>query len=178
MRYASIRNLDVSNGEGVGVALFTQGCRTHCKDCFNQETWDFNGGYEWTIETHVKFLELVSKPYITRVTLLGGEPLEPENLPSLLQLLREIKHHYPEKKIWLYTSLTYEAIMNAMDWSAIFPARQEILKLCDVLVDGPFVTKLKDLTLPVRGSSNQRIIDVPATLQAGEVKIKEWGDYQ
>ena len=101
MRYSQIRSLDISNGEGVGVALFIQGCNLRCKNCFNSETWDFNGGKEWTEEVKNKFMELINKPYITRVSILGGEPLAYKNVNDVLNIVNEIRISYPDKKIWL-----------------------------------------------------------------------------
>lgn len=167
MRYASIRKMDISNGEGVGVALFVQGCSFHCKGCFNSETWDFNGGKEWTEEVENDFLELVSKPYITRISILGGEPLEKENLGCLYYLVMKIKKDYPDKKIWIYSGYTFEKLMS--DYPQINVFRQLILKYCDVLVDGQFEEDKKDLMLKFRGSKNQRVIDVQESLKQNKV---------
>ena len=142
MRFASMRNLDISNGEGVGVSLFVQGCDRHCFNCFNSETWDFNGGKEWTEETKNKFMELIDRPYIKRISILGGEPLAEQNLDDILSLIKEIREKYPisqnpnsenigksrvledenskeirisfpEKTIWLYTGYKFEQIKDA-----------------------------------------------------------------
>ena len=173
MRYASIRSMDISNGEGVGVALFVQGCHFHCKDCFNPETWDFAGGKEWTQEVEDKFIGLVAKPYVVRVSLLGGEPLADENVFEVMRLTNKIKELYPEKKIWCYTGYRYEQIFPVVDEILFGDQRYFYRKLtvenCDVLVDGRFDTNLKDLGLKFRGSSNQRIIDVPMTKIAGSI---------
>lgn len=147
MRYAKIRKMDISNGEGIGVALFLQGCHFHCKGCFNTETWDFNGGKEWTLEIEDMFMELIDKPYIKRISILGGEPLD--QTVELTELLRKIKIKYPNKTIWLYTGFKYEDIKDC-----------EILKYIDVIVDGQYKEELKDLKLEFRGSSNQRIIKI------------------
>ena len=112
MRYAQIRSMDISNGEGVGVSLFVQGCPFHCKNCFNSETWDFNGGKEWTEETKNKFMELIDRPYIRRVSILGGEPLHENNLSEVLSLVKEIREKFPDKTIWLYTGYSIEDIVN------------------------------------------------------------------
>ena len=159
MRYSQIRSMDISNGEGVGVALFVQGCHFHCKNCFNQDTWDFNGGKEWTDKTEKEFLELVNKPYIQRVSILGGEPLENCNIPYLKRLLFKI---HPNKTVWLYSGFTWEEISEVRE-------RERLIVLCDVLVDGRYIHELKDMNLEFRGSSNQRIIDVKKSLESGEV---------
>lgn len=171
MRYAQIREMDISNGEGVGVSLFVQGCRFHCKNCFNQETWDFNGGEEFTPKVFNDFLDLIHKPYITRISILGGEPLEHENLGVLYHLIKQIKFENPDKKIWIYSGYTYEELMN--EHLYMNDDRQFILKNCDVLVDGRFEEDKKDLTLKFRGSSNQRVIDIQKSLQKGELILWE-----
>jgi anaerobic ribonucleoside-triphosphate reductase activating protein len=178
MRYAQIRNLDISNGEGVGISLFVQGCRFFCNGCFNKETWDFNGGKEWTEEVENKFLELASRPYIKRISILGGEPLAKENVHDVMILIHKIRTLYPEKKIWLYTGYTWE---NAtLEFGEIVHShngerhsRHCVVEMCDVLVDGQFVESQKDITLKFRGSSNQRLIDVQQTLDKGEVVLWE-----
>lgn len=147
MRYASIRDFDISNGEDIGVSLFVQGCHFHCPNCFNQSTWDFNGGKEFTIETMRHLIKLMDRPYIKRFTLLGGEPLAPENFETSKEILRVIKEIYPNKQVWLFTGYVMENIPD-----------KSILKYVDVLVDGPYKHELRDLSLAFRGSSNQRII--------------------
>lgn len=169
MRYNQIRECDIANGEGIGVALFVQGCNFHCKGCFNSETWDFNGGKEWTSKIEDKFIELAKRPYIKRISILGGEPLTNENLDDVLKLVNKIRLLMPEKTIWLYSGYTFESIMNLNDEISL--KRQEILKLCDVLVDGRFVEELKDLTLAYRGSKNQRVINIPKTLEQKEIVL-------
>lgn len=166
MRYASIRNLDISNGLGVGVALFVQGCPLHCKNCFNPNTWNFDGGEEWTKETEDMFIELVNKPYIKRVSILGGEPLSNPNRYQVFLLCNRIKNLYKDKKIWLYSGYTYEQICQSRE---LF----KVLTCIDVLVDGPYIDEQRDITLAFRGSKNQRIIDVKRTLQQGEVVLYE-----
>lgn len=175
MRYASIRNLDISNGEGVGVSLFVQGCPFHCKNCFNSETWDFNGGKEWTEKTKNKFMELIDRPYIKRVSFLGGECLAEQNLDEVLKLVQEIRISFPEKTIWLYTGYKFEQIkdvfMESKKWfwkhSAI--TRWEIISNVDILVDGEYIDEQKDLSLRFRGSKNQRVIDVKQSLAQNKV---------
>ena len=164
MRYASIRSMDISNGEGVGVSLFVQGCLFHCKNCFNQDTWDFSGGKEWNREIEDEFMKLVNRPYIKRVSLLGGEPLADENVLDIMRLINRIKTECPDKKIWCYTGYTWEQIFPIvnpyLNLTQAEMTRQNAVKNCDILVDGRFVEEKKDLSLEFRGSKNQRIIDV------------------
>lgn len=164
MRYASIRSMDISNGEGVGVSLFVQGCHFHCKNCFNQDTWDFSGGKEWNREIEDEFMKLVSRPYIKRVSLLGGEPLVDENVLDIMRLINRIKTECPDKKIWCYTGYTWEQIFPIvnpyLNLTQAEMTRQNVVKNCDILVDGRFVEEEKDLSLEFRGSKNQKIIDV------------------
>ena len=164
MRYASIRSMDISNGEGVGVSLFVQGCHFHCKNCFNQDTWDFSGGKEWNREIEDEFMKLVNRPYIKRVSLLGGEPLADENVLDIMRLINRIKTECPDKKIWCYTGYTWEQIFPIvnpyLNLTQAEMTRQNAVKNCDILVDGLFVEEEKDLSLEFRGSKNQRIIDV------------------
>lgn len=173
MNYASIREMDISNGEGVGVALFVQGCHFHCYNCFNTETWDFNGGKEWNEDIKEKFLKLIDKPYIKRVTILGGEPLANENLKAVLSLTKEIRILYPDKTIWIYSGYTWNQIMHPVITNDFNPARDKLIKMrkeivanCDVLIDGRYVDELRDITLHWRGSSNQRVIDIQKTLKS------------
>lgn len=174
MNYASIREMDISNGEGVGVALFVQGCpEPHCYNCFNTETWDFNGGKEWNEDIKEKFLKLIDKPYIKRVTILGGEPLANENLEAVLSLIKEIRILYPDKTIWIYSGYTWNQIMHPVITNDFNPARDKLIKMrkeivanCDVLIDGRYVDELRDITLHWRGSSNQRVIDIQKTLKS------------
>lgn len=168
MRYAQIRSLDISNGENVGVALFVQGCHFHCKNCFNSETWDFNGGKEWTSEVKESFLELIDRPYIKRVSILGGEPLADENLDGVLDLVNEIHLSLPDKTIWLWTGFTCEYIFsNLEDMNNL--KRQEIIRNCDVLVDGRYIDSQRDINLKWRGSKNQRVILVKESFRKGEI---------
>lgn len=181
MNYASIRKMDISNGEGVGVALFVQGCHFHCYNCFNSETWDFNGGKEWTEEVKNKFLDLIDKPHIKRVTILGGEPLSDENLETILELTNEIRLSFPDKTIWIYTGYTFEETQllskgldqESMRFNKYNKMRQNILENCDVLVDGRYIDELRDITLKWKGSSNQRVIDVQKSLEQGKVILWE-----
>ena len=180
IRYAQIRKMDISNGEGIGVSLFVQGCNFHCKNCFNKDTWDFSGGKEWTEEIKKEFLTLINRPYIKRVSILGGEPLANENVHDVLTLVKEIKHQYPDKEIWLYSGFKFETIINLVtddlntERDYILNCRKEILNYIDILVDGRFEEDKKDLTLKFRGSSNQRVIDVKKSLEQNKVVL--WRD--
>lgn len=175
IRYAQIRSLDLSNGEGVGVALFVQGCHFKCKGCFNPETWDFNGGKEWTEEVKNKFLKLADRPYIKRISILGGEPLAEENLDDVLDLVNEFRLSSPHKSIWLYTGYTINEIfpigLDDNKRIEMTIKRQQIIKECDVLVDGQYIESQRDITLPYRGSVNQRLIDIQKSLQKGEIVL-------
>ena len=160
MKYAQIREMDVTNGNGIGVALFTQGCPYHCKNCFNPETWDFNKGMVWTKEIENKIIELLKPEYITRLTILGGEPLIERNIEPLTALLKRVKVIYPDKQVWLYTGGDFEVLEGLYE---------EIFQYIDILIDGRYVDDLRDYKLKWRGSSNQRIIDVQASLKSGNV---------
>lgn len=160
MNYASINKADVANGPGVRVSLFVSGCRHHCPGCFNQIAWDFGYGTEFTKNTVDEIMEAINHDYISGITVLGGEPFEPENLSTVKALCQEIKERYPDKSIWVYTGLQYEDVEEA-----------SAMKYIDVLVDGPFIQSLKDLTLSFRGSKNQRIIDVRKTRESGTIKL-------
>lgn len=165
--------MDISNGEHIGVSLFVQGCRFRCKGCFNKETWDFNGGKEWTEEVENKFFELIDKPYIKRVSILGGEPLADENVLDIFNLIEEIKNKFPDKSIWMYTGYSLEDIIEPKNCklNEIHLLRATIIRMCDVLVDGRYVDGLKDLTLKFRGSSNQRVINVQKTLKENKIVL-------
>ena len=183
MRYASIRSLDISNGEGVGVSLFVQGCPFHCKNCFNSETWDFNGGKEWTEKTKNKFMELIDRPYIKRVSFLGGECLADQNLDVVLDLIKEIRISFPEKTIWLYTGFCWNDIMCSfaglqadcvdLDKKDIeaWEKRKKIISNVDVLVDGEYIDEQRDVTLKWRGSKNQRVIDVKESIAQNKIVL-------
>lgn len=183
VRYASMRDMDISNGSSVGVALFVQGCDFHCNGCFNIETWDINGGLEWNTESINKFFNILNRPYIKRCSILGGEPLHPNNIPDVFYLCKTIKEQYPSKTIWLYTGYTFEDIWMSNDiYNNLVTntvanmdklLRNNILKYIDVLIDGRYVQELRDITLPFRGSSNQRIIDVQKTLQEQKIVLFE-----
>lgn len=178
MRFAQIRSMDISNGEGVGVSLFVQGCDRHCFNCFNSETWDFNGGKEWTEETREQFIKLVDRPYIKRISILGGEPLAKQNIDEVLSLVKEIRISYPQKNIWLYTGYYIEDIINFNTNSVsqqIFDrdkfVRNNILTCIDVLVDGEYIDEQRDISLAYRGSKNQRVIDVQESLTQRKIVL-------
>ena len=179
MRFASMRNLDISNGEGVGVSLFVQGCDRHCFNCFNPDTWNFNGGKEWTEEIKDKFMKLIDRPYIKRVSFLGGECLAEQNLDEVLKLIQEIRISFPEKTIWLYTGYTWEQLVYSRMPSGVgkekeflnWNRRNEIISNIDICIDGEYVDNLKDLTLKWRGSKNQRVIDVKQSLAQNKVVL-------
>ena len=161
MRYASIRRLDISNGEGLGVTLFTQGCPFHCKNCFNPETHDFDGGKEYTIDTKNAILSLINRAQIKRFSILGGEPLIERNKKDMIDLCSSIKEIRPDIKIWVYTGNIFENVKD--DWYEL------LYNYVDVLVDGPYVDSKRDLRLKFRGSSNQRVIDVRKSIFEGKV---------
>lgn len=159
MHYGKIKANDIANGSGVRVTLFVSGCRNHCENCFQPETWDFNYGELYTEQTEEYIIELLSKPYIQGLTLLGGEPLEPENQRELIRLLRKVKEVYPEKDVWCYTGYTLEQAQTDGEHCRC-EVTDELLSLVDVLVDGRYIDELRDITLKFRGSSNQRLIDM------------------
>jgi len=176
MRYSSMRNLDISNGEGVGVSLFVQGCPFHCFGCFNSDTWDFNGGKEWTEKTKDKFIKLINRPYIKRISFLGGECLAEQNLDEILSLIKQIRISFPDKTIWLYTGYSYSEIFRGQSSCLSQEGlnnfkRREIIKLCDVVVDGEYIDEQKDLTLKWRGSKNQHVIDVKLSLAQNKMVL-------
>ena len=160
MNYAALKKFDIANGPGVRVSLFVSGCRHHCKNCFNREAWDFDFGKPFTEETEKEILAELDKDYITGLSLLGGEPFEPENRAALTELLKKVKQGNPEKPVWCYTGFEFEKLTD--------PTALKMLSLIDVLVDGKFVEELKSPDLIFRGSSNQRILDVKKSLETGE----------
>ena len=157
MNYATIKFYDVANGTGVRVSLFVSGCRHHCKGCFNAETWDFCYGEPYTQETEDSIIDGLKPNYITGLSLLGGEPFEPENQPALTALLRRVKAQLPEKTVWCYTGYTYDTDL-AEGGSVFTDVTREMLSYIDILVDGEFIEEQRDLTLRFRGSRNQRIL--------------------
>lgn len=175
MRFASMRALDISNGENVGVSLFVQGCPFHCYNCFNSDTWDFNGGKEWTEKTKNKFMELIDRPYIKRVSFLGGECLADQNLDEVLKLVKQIRISFPEKTIWLYTGYELSEIIKQEQHEKVsgipdvWSKRWEIIKLCNIVIDGEYIDEQKDITLKWRGSKNQMVIDVKQSLAQNKI---------
>ena len=170
--------MDISNGEGVGVALFVQGCpfNPHCENCFNPETWDFSGGKEWTQEIRDKFITLANRSYIKRISILGGEPLAEENLYDVLDLVNKIRLLFPQKTIWMYSGYTWKKLFEDDDYDVKGGIcenqhRRAIVLSSDVFVDGKYIDSQKDLSLKWRGSKNQNVIDVQKTLQQGEVVL-------
>lgn len=175
MNYGNIKFYDIANGEGIRTSLFVSGCTNHCQGCFNKEAQDFNYGQLYTPHTEQLILNHLSKPYIAGLSILGGDPMCQDyngliTLTALAQKVRDIG-----KTVWLWTGLTYENIFLSKDkreWATIIEyMRQCLFMVCNVVVDGPFIEAQKDLTLAFRGSSNQRIIDVPKTIQAGKVVL-------
>ena len=174
MNYATIKNCDIANGPGVRISLFVSGCTHHCKGCFTEVAWDFDYGEPFTQQTIRTILDMMKPGYIKGLTLLGGEPFEPENQGPIVELLRQVKKAYPQKSIWAFSGYLYEKITSHTlgDWAVT----QEFLSYLDVLVDGPFVEEKKNLALRFRGSENQRLIDMPATLASGKIVL--WEDWQ
>ena len=166
MHYGNIKKRDIANGIGVRVSLFVSGCTHHCKGCFNAETWDFSYGQPFTQQTEDELLALIAPDYISGLTLLGGEPFEPDNQRALLPLLRRLRAAYPDKTVWCYTGYTLESDLLA-ESRARCEVTDEMLSLIDVLVDGEFVQELRNLRLRFRGSENQRLLDLRATLREG-----------
>ena len=173
MHYGEIKNCDIANGLGVRVTLFVSGCTNHCENCFQPQTWDFCYGKPFTSETEDELIRLLSPDYINGLTLLGGEPFEPKNQRALLPFLRRVRRELPQKTIWSFTGFTWEELHDPTAYPRC-EVTDELLSLLDVLVDGRYVDALHDISLRFRGSSNQRIIDLPATL-AGD-KVVPWRD--
>lgn len=164
MNYGSIKKTDIANGPGVRVSLFVSGCTHHCVGCFNPETWDFGFGQPFTQQTEEELIRALAPSYITGLTLLGGEPMEPVNQRVLLPFLRRVRSTYPKKTIWCYSGYTFEELTG--EGRAKCETTGELLSLLDVLVDGEFVQEKKRLMLRFRGSENQRILDLPSSLAA------------
>ena len=168
MYYGEIKKTDIANGEGVRVSLFVSGCTHCCEGCFNPETWNFSYGSEFTQETEKEILNALSPDFINGLTLLGGEPFEPQNQRTLVPFLKKVREQYPHKNIWCYTGYLFdEELLKASRARCEVP--DEMLSMIDVLVDGEFRQELKNITLKFRGSENQRIINVKKSLEAGEV---------
>ena len=173
MYYGNIKNCDVADGPGCRVSLFVSGCRNHCPGCFNEETWDFSFGERYTEETTDRILESLASDYIQGLSLLGGDPFEPENQRELVLLLRRVRTELPKKDIWAYTGYTLERLQGE-DSHPRCEVTDEMLSMIDILVDGPFIQLKKNISLRFRGSENQRIIDLPATLKTGTIVISHY----
>ena len=162
MNYMTIKSLDIANGPGCRISLFVSGCRHHCEGCFNPESWDFDAGLQFRISTETRILYLLDNDYIAGLSILGGEPFEPENMSELYHFIYKVREKFPNKTIWIYTGFTFEQLM-------VKELSLKILELIDVLVDGKFILKKKDLKLQYCGSTNQRIINVKKSLYQGKV---------
>lgn len=172
MNYATIKPTDVANGPGVRVSLFVSGCTHHCKDCFNEEAWDFSYGEPFTRKVQEQIFEMLDHSYITGLTLLGGEPMDPRNQEALLPFVKEVRQRFPEKTIWCFSGYDFDTeILGRMAKES--PVTTELLSLFDVMVDGRFVAAKRNLMLKFRGSENQRVLDMPASLAAGHGVWKE-----
>lgn len=163
MRYHKIRKMDISNGPGVRVSIFMQGCSFHCKGCFNPETHDFNGGKEFDEDTITKVLELCDKEYVVGLSILGGEPMHPNNIEATTRLAKAFKEKYPNKTIWVWSGFLFDRDLKD----------KEVLNYIDVLVDGQYVEELSSPLLKWKGSSNQRVIDVKESLKKKKVILLE-----
>ena len=162
MHYGAIKKTDIANGSGVRVSLFVSGCRNHCKGCFQPQTWDFEYGQPFTKDTEDEIMKALRPSWIQGFSILGGEPMEPENQKTLLPFIKRIRQKYSDKDIWLYSGYVYEEIKDF-----------ELLQYVDVLVDGPFMEEMKDPSLAFRGSRNQRILNVPESLKAGKAVLED-----
>lgn len=171
MNIAEIKTNDIANGEGVRTSVFVSGCRHHCPDCFNEIAWDFEYGKLWNEDTQNFILSSSAPPWIAGLSLLGGEPFEPENQSGLLALIKAFKNRFPQKTVWCYTGFTFEQLTGKAASRAAGSTANEMLKYIDVLVDGKFEKELKNITLKFRGSENQRIIDVRKTLESGNITL-------
>ena len=174
MYYGAIKKNDIANGEGIRTTLFVSGCRNKCKNCFNPETWSFTYGVPFTDETEEEILSTFRSPFVAGLTVLGGEPMEPENQRDLLPFIREFKQRYPEKTLWVYTGNLYEELTGALgDHFKCTEDTAELLSYVDILVDGRYEEEKKSLGIRFRGSTNQRIIDMNKTRASGEIVIWE-----
>ncbi|MEZ3497112.1 MAG: anaerobic ribonucleoside-triphosphate reductase activating protein [Lachnospiraceae bacterium] len=167
MRYGAIKKRDIANGIGVRVVLFVSGCTHHCKGCFQPETWSFDYGQDYTKATEDEIIEALRPSFIDGLTLLGGEPFEPQNQAELIKLLRRVRTELPEKTIWAFSGYTFEELTG--ESRARCQVTDEMLSMVDVLVDGEFVEEKRNISLQFRGSENQRLIDVPSTLANGQI---------
>lgn len=172
MNYATIKWCDIANGEGVRVSLFVSGCTHHCKNCFNEVAWDFSYGEVFDEEIQKKILNELESDYIAGLSLLGGEPFEPQNQLALAPFVAKVKELYPTKPIWCYTGCILDEKKGVLkEKYKNTPVTKELISMIDVLVDGPYVEELKDIRLKFRGSSNQRVIDVKKTLAAKKIVL-------
>lgn len=171
MNYGEIKYYDIANGPGVRTSLFVSGCRNRCEDCFNRETWAFDFGKPYTEETENAVVESLKPDYIAGLTVLGGEPFEKENQPEVLKLVKRVRKEFPNKTIWIFSGFTYEELIRGS--RAAGETANEILSVCDVLVDGRFDKTKKNISLKFRGSENQRIIDLKPTLSQNKVVLKD-----
>lgn len=170
MNYAGIKYTDIANGLGCRTVLFVSGCRNHCKDCFQPHTWDFNYGEPFDEQVQQEILDSLAPIYVQGLTLLGGEPFEPENQMELVKFVRKVKEQYPKKDIWAFTGYVYDVdlIEGGRKYCEV---TYELLSMIDVLVDGPFIAEQKDLTLKFRGSRNQRVLNMKETREKGEIVL-------
>ena len=173
MHVGEVMTADVANGEGMRVSVFVSGCRNHCKGCFQPQTWDFNYGREYTPEIEQFIIDELSKSYYDGITILGGDPMEPENQEPVLRLLRRIKKELPDKNVWSYTGYVYDRDLVPGGKRFVDGVTRELLESIDILIDGRFVEELKNLMLNFRGSGNQRIIKMKETLETGKVVLSE-----
>lgn len=169
MNYGAIKKCDIANGVGVRTVLFVSGCTHHCKGCFQPETWSFDYGERYTKETEDEIIESLKPDYVDGITLLGGEPFEPENQRELVKLLRRIKKELPKKTVWSFSGYTYEELTG--DSRAVCEVTNEMLSMLDVLVDGEFIEAKRNISLRFRGSENQRLIDMNKTRKEGEIVL-------
>lgn len=169
MNYGAIKKCDIANGVGVRTVLFVSGCTHHCKGCFQPETWNFDYGEKYTKKTEDEIIESLKPDYVDGITLLGGEPFEPENQRELVKLLRRIKKELPQKTVWSFSGYTYEELTG--DSRAVCEVTKEILSMLDVLVDGEFVEAKRNISLRFRGSENQRLIDMNKTRKEGKIVL-------
>ena len=170
MNYAEIKWTDIANGEGIRVSLFVSGCTHHCKNCFNEIAWDFSYGKPFDEGVRSRIMESLAREYVAGLTLLGGEPMEPENQRALLPFIRDVKGRFPDKTIWCYTGYTFEGRTLSQP-RARCEATEELLSYFDVLVDGRFIEERKDIRLRFRGSSNQRVIDVKRSITSNSIVL-------
>lgn len=170
MYYGEIKNCDIADGQGVRVTLFVSGCTNCCKGCFQPQTWDFEYGKPFTAETEEHLLKLLAPDFINGLTLLGGEPMEPQNQRALLPFVKKVRETMPHKTVWCYSGFTLDELLTDGSHPRC-EVTDELLSLIDVLVDGKFVEELKDISLRFRGSSNQRLIDLNKTREAGKVVL-------